>query len=247
MLRGIYTACSGLISQNKTLDTAGSNIANARTAGYKSARLVTGTFGEEMESRLDVPQGEMIGKMTLGRQPDRVYTSFQQGVLEETGRAYDFAIAGDGFFTVEDASGRRAFTRNGAFTLDQAGYLCTAGGMRVLGEKGPIQVKNAELKIHEDGDISLNGKVTDRLRIYLPADVKSMAAAGEGLFQDTTPGRGGQFTGKIIQGSIEGSNVDMAKEMTAMMAASRGFQSCSQVIKMLDQISEKTVTEIGRL
>jgi len=250
MIRGIYTAASGLSTVSKSLDVVSNNMANARTPGYKSERLTCSSFDQQMAMRME--EGNLpaeLGSVSLGRKAEEVAIAFQQGSLESTGRSLDLAISGQGFFALARPDGKKGLTRNGQFHLDGEGYLAASDGSRLLGKNGPLQVGGADFTVSEIGEVVKNGAVIDSLAIFTPLDLNNLEKHGEGMYLDRNP-QGEQslaFNGKILQGSLEGSNVDMADEITKMMTASRSYQSCSQVIKMLDQVAQKSASEIGRL
>ncbi len=132
MNNAIYSATSGLMNRSRALDVTAANLANANTAGYKRDRLVTSSFGERGAYRLqDDGSRTEIGGETHGAIVDEVFTDFTQGVVDNTGRALDFAIVGEGFFSIETAGGVEASTRDGSFQVDGEGFLRTAtGGLR---------------------------------------------------------------------------------------------------------------------
>ncbi len=246
MIRGLYTAGSGMLTSGRAIDLIGNNIANSATAGYKSDRLMTTTFGERLTYQIGL-ENRQIGSMSSGVAADQVSTSFTQGAISETGNPLDLAIAGDGFFAVETSDGETMLTRNGQFLVDQEGYLTDAAGNRVLGEKGTIRMETADIQVDTSGRIYMGGEYRDTLKIISPKDSVGVTKAGEGLFSFDDGAEQNDFTGQILQGCTESSNVDMVTEMSEMMVRSRSFQSCSKIVQMTDEILEKTVNEIGRV
>ena len=219
MYTGFYTAASGLTTQNKVVDVMGNNIANADTAGYKKDYLVTSTFGEHLQRQ----NGREIGNVNFGSRADHTYTSFEQGIETGTGRTLDFLIKGDGFFNVTMPDGTTRLTRNGQFSLDADGYLVDNRGNMINCQNGPVMIGNADFTVDEYG------------RGYL-----------EGYFVNTGA-ENNEFNYSVVQGSIESSNIDMVEEMADMIASSRSFQACSQVIKIFDEIMNKSANQVGRL
>lgn len=241
MIRGFYTAATGLQTQSKAMDVISNNFANADTPGYKKDVLVTTTFGEHMA----IHQGQPVGEMSLGNSVDDTLTSFEQGAAEQTGRTLDVCIHGAGFFNVQPPNGGSVLTRNGQFSLNPEGYLVTSQGYLVQGQNGPIQVGTADFTVDEQGRIFVGDQYVDTFDIVCPADWNVLTKIGEGFFnnpQDNVP-----FTGVLEQGALEMPNIDITKQMTDMISSIRHFQSCSQVIRMLDQIMQKSANEVGRL
>ncbi|MEA5064533.1 MAG: flagellar hook-basal body complex protein, partial [Eubacteriales bacterium] len=122
MNNAIYAATTGMINQARTLDVAASNIANAETAGYKRDQLITSSFSERLVNRLE-GQATEIGAHTHGAIVGELVTDYTQGRLESTARALDFAILGEGYFSVEGPDGENAVTRDGHFEVDAEGFL----------------------------------------------------------------------------------------------------------------------------
>lgn len=252
MNNAIYAATTGMLNRGRALDVTASNLANANTAGYKRDKVITSSFSERVAYRLDGTGSEEIGGNTHGAIADEVITDYTQGVLDNTGRALDFAIVGDGLFSVETADGQEASTRDGSFEVDAEGYLRTATGGYVMGQGGRIQVGAGTVSIDSTGVVTSDGQTVDTLAILVPQQPEDGQGQAENLTKEapntlSRPGGEGTFTGRIVQGKLERSNVDMVEEMSQMMAASRAFQSCAQAVRILDSISQKTVNEIGRL
>jgi flagellar basal-body rod protein FlgF len=249
MLIGLGTAASGLLSHSKSIDVMSNNVANSQTAGYKKDTLITSTFGGQLYSKLESGMKNVsVGNVNSGSKLDQVFTSFDQGSIEETDSKLDFAIEGNGFFTVQKSDGSTGLTRNGQFKLDENGYLISPQGGMILGQNGLIKVNQANFDVNENGQIFVNGNYVDTLKITCPTDLKALTKQTDGTFTDPNQTvQGTAFDGIIKQGSIETSNVDMTKEMAGIIASSRAFQSCSQLIKMMDQILQKSVNEIGKL
>ena len=134
MFKGFYQLTSGMLSQGRRLDVVSHNMTNISTAGYKAERYTDSTFEEVMISRVgnkDKTQTQEIGQETFILAPSRLYTDYEQGAPEETTLPLDFCIQGEGFFAIS-RDGEIGYTRSGAFTLDDEGYLCLAGQGRVL-------------------------------------------------------------------------------------------------------------------
>lgn len=243
MNNAVYAATTGLLNRARALDVSANNLANAGTAGFKRDELITSTFHEQVTLRIDGSVQE-IGEGNNGAIGDAVYTDLSQGSLEKTGRTLDVAILGDGFFAVEDAQGGGWITRNGSFQVDADGYLTTSTGAFVLGPNGRLRVNSGELAISETGEITVNGQNAGSLLIVVPQNPDALEKQANGMF--TRPAANGVFEGRIMQGHLERANLDMVEEMANMMAASRAFQSCSQVLRILDTVNQKTVNEIGR-
>jgi flagellar basal-body rod protein FlgG len=243
MVRGFYQLGSGMMTQNKVLNSVANNITNAKTQGYKKQEVVTSTFGEMLLYRLD-GQGTLIGQTGMARIVDDTVTIHTQGSMESTGRNLDFAIQGEGFFAVQGETGT-LYTRKGDFSIDADGYLVQQNMGRVMGTNGPIMVGTDDFTADEQGNIYVDNQWINRLAVYNFNDYNTLTEAGNGFY--TAGGGGQQMNAEIIWQTLEGSNVDVAEEMTNALAAQRELQSCTQALKMYDEILKKATTEISQL
>lgn len=258
MLRGYYTAASGMVTQEKKLNNIGQNITNASSAGYKKNNIVEGTFGEHIAVRMNayMNRGTVdIGKGVYMQTAADEYTDYTQGGLTFTERPMDMAIMGNGFFVVADAEGNEYLTRDGQFSLDAEGYLVLPGFGRVQGDGGDIYIGISEFSVDRTGMIYLTPPGEEpvevsRLSIAIPGDYDAMSKAANGMFitedYDLLPETGSPDTA-VIQGRLESSNVNMAEEMARMIASQRTFQSCSQIVKMYDELSDQINSRISRI
>lgn len=243
MYIGLYSATSGMLSNQRALNVTGNNIANAQTSGFKKDLLLISSFGDNTAVKVD---GNPVGTMSYGAIANSVATDFTQGFLNPTGRSLDIGIQGNGFFTIKRNDGTTALTRSGQFEIDGNGYLVTSKGEFVQGENGNIKVDNSDFTVNEDGEIYMGGNFIDKLKITCPSDTAALTKISDGLYSFNAQGTV-QFNGTIKQQTLETSNIDMTDEMTDMIKSSRAFQSCSQMVKMLDETLKKSVNELGRL
>lgn len=245
MIRGLYTAASGMMAQVVRQETITNNLANSDTAGFKQDLTLLQTGMERDVMRIPqkrLQRRDLIGRMDLGVLVNQQHTSFAQGPLQETGQALDLAITGNGFFTVETPEGIR-YTRNGAFNLDAERFLVTADGYRVLGALGPVQLPEGEIQITREGQILVDGQTVDTLRIVDFADLQQLQKVGSSLW--TTEQQELAFNGQIHQGYLEGANVQPAEEMARMIAVLRLYETNQRVLQAHDQLTGKIVNEIG--
>lgn len=243
MSRGFQVAGAGMMAQTKKIDTLANNIANARTSGFKKDNVITEPFSATIFSRQERRDREPIGPVTYGSIATDTVSDLTEGTIENTGNMYHVAILGEGFFTVRGANGQVSYTRNSEFYTDAQGFLAGNGG-RLQGQNGDIYVGNAAFQILQNGTVLVSGQDVGTLAIYVPADVNAMEKLENGNF--TGPANQNQFTGRLVQGSRELSNVDMTQEMINIMVAQRSYQANSQALKMIDSSLEKA-NEIAKL
>ncbi len=244
MVRGFYALGSGMLTQSRILSGISNNLANLETPGYKKKEVSVTTFGNMVINRVD-SQKTPIGSMSMIAAADKTNTIHSEGTLKSTERNLDFAIQGEGFFAVQGQNGT-VYTRNGSFNVDDQGYLILKGQGRVLGNNGPIHIGTDNFTADSQGNLSVNGNVTDKIAVYNFADYNNLKTTGEGMFT-AAGGAALMQNPNILWKSIEGSNVDSAQEMTNAISAQRNLQTCSQAIKMYDQVLARAVTDIGKI
>ena len=257
MVRGLYTAYTGMINQQKRLDTVTNNLANASTTGFKREGLTSKSFDQMLTVKLNdlsVPYlNEGIGKMSLGVKIGENYTDYSQGSLKETGNTYDLALAGNGFFTISytDKKGNTSekYTRDGEFTMDSEGYLRTLEGDYVQGEGGAIMipVETSEVSIRDNGDIYADGEYVDSLRIVDFEDYNNIEKFGENLYNVVDGATETESTASVKQGYLEMSNINVVKEMVEMITISRAYESNQKLIQTEDDMLDKSVNQVGKV
>lgn len=225
MERGLYIAASGMVAEQMRQDQIANDLANASTPGYKADRVTQRAFADLLLT--NTVTGQTIGGLTTGVGIDRMVTDLAPQPLRDTGEPLDMAIAGDGFFGVQTAQGIR-YTRNGQFTEAANGTLTDQLGNAVLGANGqPVRVGS-------DGHVTA-------------ADVgvfalTNVAKQGDNLFTGTA---GGQATGTVRAGALEGSGVDPARTMVDMIASFRAFEAGQRAIQTIDDTLHKTATQVA--
>jgi flagellar basal-body rod protein FlgF len=174
---------------------------------------------------------------------------FSHGSIQETSRSLDVSLDGDGFLVVQTARGER-YTRQGSLTLDNAGQLMTQGGDLIVGDSGPITVPPGEVSIGEDGTVTANGKSAGRLKVVQFADPNlALTKEGGSLFVATGRQRATEATNtRVVQGSLEMSNVNSLSEMVAMMQNTREFDSLQKAVgTIMNDIGKTVASELGRI
>jgi len=172
MIRTWYTGASGMRAQQWRLDATANNLANVDTDGYKKDRTTFKSFPQLLLRRTEddgvykiPPFGSadaapIIGKLGMGVEFNELYTDFEQGAPKESGSDFDLMLEGNGFFSISTPYGER-YSRNGSFHLGKEGYLETAEGYPVLGEKGPIRVMENNFKVDKDGRVWVNAEYAE--------------------------------------------------------------------------------------
>jgi flagellar basal-body rod protein FlgG len=175
---------------------------------------------------------------------------FEQGSFDVTGRPFDVAVIGDGFFEIQRPFDENVYTRNGSFTLDEEGYLYLQHIGRVIGTNGePIFLGTDKIEVRTDGSIyHVEGGFMGRLRIADFVDYTLLEKTGEGMFLDLGVGNVFEPGFPTVRGqTLERSNVSAMEEMVAMITSQRSLQAASQIVKTYDQLMQKAANEIGRV
>jgi flagellar basal-body rod protein FlgF len=275
MLRGFYTAASGMLAQQRRTEMLTNNMSNANTPGFKADQSSMRAFPDMLlqrmgqkriptEKGINLPYNAVVGSLNTGVYMQEAAPKFLQGDLQQTQRNTDIALydnnmpinnenglPGTVFFTVENGNGEPRYTRNGNFTLDPAGYLTTPNGNYVLDDNfNRIHLNTEKFTINEQGEVVENGQ---KLGIGYAADPYTLVKEGDGLLRTADSGtlenayNNPNVVFKMQQGYIEGSNVDVSKTMTDMMVAYRAFEANQKILQAYDRSMEKAVNEIGKI
>ena len=251
MVRGLYTAYTGMRNQQHRLDTITNNLANSSTTGYKREGATAQAFDDMLMTKLkDGSEGYVdrnVGTMSLGVKIGENYTDYTQGSFKATENTFDLAIGGSGFFTLSYTNKRgvesTTYTRDGSFTLNKEGYLVTKDGDFVQGESGNIKLsRDADIVFDDDGTIYENGQYADKLLIADFEDYNYLEKFGENMYRpvEGITEKEGDFT--INQGYLEMSNVNVISEMVEMIAITRNYETNQKFIQSTDSSLEQTVT-----
>lgn len=253
MLRALWTAATGMTTQQLNIDNIANNLANVNNVGFKKSRINFQDLlyqeirpsGTPNATGINFPTGIQIG---LGSRVIATEKIFTTGSFQETGNPLDLAIEGDGFFQVTLPDGTIAYTRAGSFKLNQDGDVVTPDGYLIeppinipanalsisVGSDGTVSVTlPGEQEPDEIGNIELArfinpaGLNSIGKNLYLPTGASGDAEAG-------VPGEDG--FGLIIQGVLEMSNVNVVEEMVNMITGQRAYEINSKAIQTGDQM-----------
>jgi flagellar basal-body rod protein FlgF len=248
MLRGIYSAAAGMTSQEIQANAIADNLANVTTPGFKHVTAQFQTFGEVLINRLSSNDQASLGSMAQGSQVMGTAIDFSQGQLTETGNPLDLSLNGEGFFVVKNAQGQELYTRAGNFTRDNSGYLATANGCHVQGNKGDILIPKgaSKIQVSGSGDISVDGAVVDRLKIVRFAH-NSLERTGSSLYSAHEVPIADSSKTTVQQGFLEQSNANVVTELVNSITGMRAYETMQKSIQMQNETLDKSVNEVGRL
>lgn len=249
----MWISKTGVQAQDAKLQAIANNLANVNTVGFKRDRVVFEDLFYQIEQQPGTqradntlsPSGVQLGNGTHMVGTQKVFTS---GSLQTTGQSLDVAITGNGFLQVKRPNGESAYTRAGQLQVDASGVLVNASGLPLVPQ---ITVPNtaSAITIGENGMVSAtipgNTAATELGTLTLTSFVNptGLLALGENLFQETAasgapvegkPGDGA--LGKLKQGALEGSNVQVVEEMVDMIAAQRTYEMNTKVLSAADNM-----------
>lgn len=228
-----YTAAVGAAQQQDHLNVQANNIANVNTYGYKAQ---TPSFSSLMYGNVDGINNEKLPRGS-GSKMEMTDTDFQSGAIDETGRAQDYAILGDGFFALYDpSSGEISYTRDGSFTLSQyqkadangdlktSLMLSDGQGRFVLNNRGALLTVT-------------DGEAEQPVGVFDFSNTDGMVRVGENRFVPANKNGQVRFgTGTVKRGALEASNVDLAQEITKVIEAQRSFSYALKMVETSDEI-----------
>jgi len=254
MIRALYTAASGMQTQQLNLDNVANNLANASTAGFRRRRLQFQDMiyqnlvlpGAASTQQTTYPAGLQIG---LGARASASEVIQLQGDFNSTGNPLDLTIQGQGFFQVQLPTGEIAYTRAGAFQLDPTGIIVTSDGYQ-LQPAITIPPSATNVTIGTDGTVSVQlpnqtqAQQVGTIQLATFANPGGLNSVGSNLFLETTasgnpivgtPG-GSEGLGTIQQGVLENSNVDVVGEFIQLILAQRSYEASSRVVHAADEM-----------
>lgn len=227
MYKGIYIALSGAILKQMQMDNISEDLSNVNTPGFKKDGL---SFRDYLvnPSAAGLPQEER-DMSTLSKEK----TDFSEGSVFETSNSLDLCIEGRGFIALD---GNR-YTKRGDLKLTSDGFLTTANGIKVLGQKGPVKINMQQgqgaIKIDSEGGIYVDGDKVDNLKVVDLPDTATLVKMGSGIFYSN--GAVVKSDATVKQGYLEASNVDIVKEMVRMIDALREYETYQKTIQTFDQ------------
>lgn len=256
MVKGLYTAYTGMINEQHRMDVLTNNLANASTVGFKKEGATSQSFDEVLAYKIkdttDPNWARPLGDISLGVKIGENYTDYSQGSIRETGNTFDMAISGSGFFTVQftNKKGEQSikYTRDGSFTLNKEGYLVTKDGDFVQGTAGRIRLDPLQpANIDEAGNIYQNNTRVATLDITDFEDYNYLEHYGENYYQ-TVEGfeeKAGDY--KIISGYLEMANMSVVTEMVNMISVSRAYETNQKMVQTYDTSLEIAANQLGKV
>jgi len=256
-MRSLAIGATGMLAQQLNVETISNNIANSTTTGFKKQRaefqdLLYQNFrrigSTSSDAGTTVPTGVQIG---AGVRIASVARVMEQGNLNVTDNKLDLAVNGTGYFQVQLPSGDTAYTRAGNFKLSPEGIIVTADGYQVQ-PAITIPTEAVDISVNASGEVlvKLDGQVdpqnVGQIQLAAFPNPGGLEAVGDNLFLQTpasgqvvqgNPGAPGY--GRVVQGALETSNVNIVQEITTLISAQRAYEMNSKVIKTTDEMMQQ--------
>lgn len=266
MVKGLYTAYTGMVNEQRRLDILSNNLANSTTTGYKKEGTTSSAFASKLAIKIkdqsDFLIPRQLGLINMGVKIGEVYTDHSQGSFQVTDRQSDIGIDGNGFFAIEftDKAGNTSikYTRDGEFTVDNQGYFRTSNGDYLLtraaglagntGAAAHLRVNPLlEYTIDQTGNVWQNDAIVGQVGVVDINDYAYISKYGENYYEIIEGGGVVASNARIEQGCLEASNVNIVEEMVSMIAIQRAYEAGQKVIQTEDQTIEMAVNQVGKV
>lgn len=263
MVRALWSAASGMIAQQTTVDTISNNIANVNTVGYKTEKTeFKSLLYQNIQAKTTTANGEnkpISAQVGLGTRVASITSRFTQGNLLSSTSDTAFAIDGQGLFAVRGEDGATYYTRNGDFAWAVAGnggmMLANADGLPVLNTAGnPIilgnQYEMSKVTVAKDGQIMYPDATNNpqnigiQIGLYQFSNPAGLNKLSDSLYQETAASgpvmneaaNNNLQKSSLIQYYLEGSNVQVVDEMVNLIVAQRAYEMNSKAIQAADEM-----------
>ncbi len=259
MLKGLYTAYTGMVNEQHRMDVLTNNLANATSNGFKKEGTTSQSFDDVLAYKIkdtsepgNIPR--RLGNMNLGVKIGENYVDYSEGPIKETGNTLDVALNGPGFFAIQftNKAGETStkYTRDGNFTMDAKGYLVTQDGDYVLDEnnKRIALDTNVDVNITRQGAIYQNGTLVATIGVTDFEDYNYLERYGENLFEPVEGAKKIETDNTIVMGGyLETSNISVVTEMVNMITVQRQYEANQKLITTYDETLDPAVNQNGRV
>jgi flagellar basal-body rod protein FlgF len=227
----------------RQMDVAANNMANVSTVGFKAESVLFEPVERRPASIKERPKTvEFVRDYTIAR-------DFRPGALQRTDNPLDFALTGDGFFTVQTAQGP-AYTRDGRFQMNTEGQIITRDARLVQGADGQpitLDLTQGEPLVGKDGSITQNGALVGQFGLASFTRPGALDKVGDNLWRPTGEAATVAQNTEVVQGMTEGSNVTAVTELTRIMEISRAFESASRLQKQAEDLRSRAIERLARV
>lgn len=257
MVKGLYTAYTGMVNEQHRMDTLTNNLANAATTGYKKEGATSQSFddvlGFKIKDTSEYNLPKKMGVLNMGVKIGESYVDYSQGPFRQTDNTFDLALSGDGFFAIEytNKAGETSikYSRDGSFTLTQDGFLVTKDGDFVLdNNNNHIHIDPlADVSIDRNGQIFANEVAGQTIQVTNFQNLQYLKKFGENLYDPVEGAVQIPGTAQIYSGYLEQANVSVVSEMVQMISVSRAYETNQKIVQAMDESLDVAVNNLGKL
>lgn len=259
MVKGLYTAYTGMINEQNRMDIMTNNLANASTVGFKKEGATSQSFDDILtvklkDSSIGIDNAQKIGTRNPGVKIGENYTDYSQGSFRITNNTYDLALSGEGFFAIEFTNKANEtstkYTRAGQFTLNKDGYLVTQDGDYVLDTQNRRIRLNTliDSKIDDNGVIYQNDQSVAQIQIADFTNYDYLKKYGETYYEPLEGAEKIAATdAKVTSGCLEMANVQIVSEMVNLISITRAYESNQKIIQTYDNTLEIAANQLGKV
>lgn len=238
MSSNLYVALSAQLAADKRLATVANNLANLNTPGFRAEQV---RFSELL-SETSADKASYVSE-------GETFTSLRPGPITQTSNPLDLAVDGHGWFAVATPDGV-GYTRDGRMRMTPEGMLQSMNGLPMLDAGGaPLMVdpNGGAVQVGTDGSVYQNGQIAGRVGIYLMADGTTLTRHSGSIVMADQPGVLIQdFTrNKVLQGYVEGSNVEPIMEMTRLINLQRAFEAAANTVQQNEDLTSNAIRQLG--
>ena len=259
MQQSMYSALFGALTNEHRVNNIANNLANVNTSGYKRDVLAfQDTFWKfahdmvmepvaSVRSEKLFPEPQHMARVRIATSK----TDYTQGSMKFTGNPLDVAIAGDGFFKVNNGE-EELFTRGGHFVLNNEGQLVTPNGWPVLAEGGAeitVPQGSGTINIGVDGSIYADDALVGQIQVSTVDDLTALEKVGQGAYRIRAGSGAAEEapeTFSVEQGYLETANVEVVYEMVNMIEAHRQFEAYTKIMQTTDSIDKEAINKVGK-
>jgi flagellar basal-body rod protein FlgG len=242
MSNALVTAIDSMQNDMRQMETLSQNMVNISTPGYRRAIPSAPAFAHALAAAQ--PAG--LAAPATAAPAAQAAVDLSHGAVKQTGRAWDLAIDGDGYFELATPEGP-VYTRAGDFALDARGRLVSQSGFAVQGSQGDIVLNGPDAAIGRDGRITQDGREVGQLRIVRFANAAALERSPSGALRAAAGATGEIDTrAQLLSGHLEGSNVAPMREMVAMLQTTRHFESAQKLYQGYDEMLGSAIQKLGQ-
>lgn len=255
VLRGLYTAASGMLAELRKTEVIANNIANVDTPGFKRDEVALESFPAMLLARVgdggsDGVGGSapVVGAMGTGVQAAGSYPDLTGAPLRLTGVPLDVGLDGPGFLVVRTPQGE-VYTRRGDLVLTPGGVLVTAEGYPVLDvNRDELKLEGGLPVIGPDGTVLVGESQAGQLAVVEFENPAELEKLGQSMFAATAGSGAARAATRtaVRQGFLEASNANPVREMVDLIAVFRAYEAAQRAVQALDQALGRAANDLGR-